>query len=227
MIERTARALAVDHTYGVLVGTVKDGQLDPAGNSPHYEIWIAADTNYRVAVNVRSVDQSEVLVHYDPAYALPTKRDLAGLAAGPTGFTLLRTGAGGEGLDYVRDGLFPLADMQPLPPDGTGVTLQNVLDAQIERAKADSAAVAIVFGDGFSDPGSDATFGFSPERGAHDIHMMQGDTGSFASDNRINGDGALFLRFSGGETVALFIRFATQSLTTDDAGNPIAAAPPA
>jgi uncharacterized protein YukJ len=46
------------------------------------------------------------------------------------------------------------------------------------------------------------------------------NSGSFANDNRINGDGALFIRFTGGETVALFVRFSVQSTTTDDQGNP-------
>jgi uncharacterized protein YukJ len=50
--------------------------------------------------------------------------------------------------------------------------------------------------------------------------MMQGNTGSFANDNRLNGDGALFIRFTGGETVALFVRFSEQSTTTDDSGRP-------
>ena len=50
--------------------------------------------------------------------------------------------------------------------------------------------------------------------------MMQGDRGNFANDNHINGDGALFIRFADGETAALFIRFTTQSTTTDDHGNP-------
>jgi len=49
---------------------------------------------------------------------------------------------------------------------------------------------------------------------------MQGNAGSFANDNRINGDGALFIRFAGGETVALFVRFTMQSTTTDDRGDP-------
>jgi uncharacterized protein YukJ len=61
---------------------------------------------------------------------------------------------------------------------------------------------------------------FAPERGVHDIHMMQGNSGSFADDNRINGDGALFIRFAGGETIALFVRFSTQSTTTNNRGNP-------
>jgi uncharacterized protein YukJ len=207
-------------TYGVLTGKVKAGRLDPGGDSPHYEIWIDAGPNYRLAVNVRSVDTSEVLVHYDPAYALPTKRALAALAAGPAGFTPLATGPAGAGLDYLRDGLFALADMHPIPPDGSGVTLRNLLDGQVQRAIADPGAIAIAFGEGFTDPGSDATFGFAPENGVHDIHMMQGNSGSFAADNRVNGDGALFLRFAGGVTVALFIRFATQSTNTDANGNP-------
>jgi uncharacterized protein YukJ len=207
-------------TYGVLVGTIHDGREDPAGHSPHYEIWVQADTNYRIAVNVRSVDGSDVLAHYDPNFTKPTKRDLAGLAAGKKGFTTLPTGPGGAGLDYLRDDLFPISAMTPIPAEVQAITLRNLLDAQIKRAKADQAAVVIAFGEFFRDHGRDSTFGFSPELGVHDIHMMQGNRGSFADDNRINGDGALFIRFADGETVALFVRFTTQSTTTDDRGNP-------
>jgi uncharacterized protein YukJ len=207
-------------TYGVLVGTIRDGQEDPSGRSPHYEIWVQADRDYRIAVNVRSVDGSEVVAYYDPKFTNPTKLDLPLLAAGPSGFTKLTTGPGGDGLDYLRDDLFSLDAMAPIPSEGQGVTLSNLLDGQIERAKADEAAVVVAFGEFFDDRGSDHTFGFSPELGVHDIHMMQGNTGSFADDNRIDGDGALFIRFSGGETIALFIRFSEQSTTTDNNGNP-------
>ena len=78
-------------TYDVLVGTIRDGRKDPPGHSPHYEIWVQADRNYRIAVNVRSVDGSDVLAHYDPNFTNPTKRNLAGLAAGRKGFTGLPT----------------------------------------------------------------------------------------------------------------------------------------
>src|SRR5215468_2590515 len=192
----------------------------PPGHSPHYEIWVQADTNYRIAINVQSVDGSNVLAHYDPGFTKPTKRNLASLAAGRKGFTALPTGPNGKGLDYLRDDLFPIAAMTPIPPDGQGVTLRNLLDAQIKRAKADRSAVVIAFGEFFRDHGRDSTFGFSPELGVHDLHMMQGNRGSFADDNRINGDGALFIRFADGETVALFVRFTSQSTTTDDRGNP-------
>ena len=207
-------------SYGILVGTIRDGREDPAGHSPHYEIWVEADQNYRIAVNVRSVDGSDVVAHYDPDFTKPTKRDLASLAAGKKGLTALPTGPGGAGLDYLRDDLFLIGAMAPIPPDGQGVTLRNLLDGQVERAKADRDAVVIAFGEFFRDPGRDPTFGFSPELGVHDIHMMQGNEGSFADDNRINGDGALCIRFAGGETIALFVRFSTQSTTSDDRGNP-------
>ena len=96
------------------------------------------------------------------------------------------------------------------------MTLANLLDGQIERAKADQAAVAIICGQFFQDHGDDPAFHFSPERGVHDIHMMQGDSGSFSDDNRVNGDGALFIRYQGGETIALFVRFSTQATSTND-----------
>jgi len=75
-------------------------------------------------------------------------------------------------------------------------------------------------GDKFNDDQTTEDVGFALGRGVHDIHMMQGNEGSFARDNRVHGDGAVFVRFSGGETVALFVRSDSQSTNTDDAGNP-------
>src|SRR5450755_1344023 len=54
-------AMLATRTYGVLTGRVKAGRLDPAGTSSHDQIWIDAGVSYRIAVNVRSVDKSEVL----------------------------------------------------------------------------------------------------------------------------------------------------------------------
>ena len=133
-----AKPLTQQRLYGVLVGSIRDGQEDPAGHSPHYEIWVEADRNYRIAVNGRSVDGSDVLAHYDPNFTDPTKLGLAALAAGAKGFTGLTTGPGEKGLDYLRDGLFPIDAMAPIPPDGQGVTLSNLLDGQVERAKSRS-----------------------------------------------------------------------------------------
>jgi uncharacterized protein YukJ len=217
MAHRRSKPANARRTYGVLVGKIVDGQLKPSGSSPHYEVWVRADTkDFRVAINVRSVDGSDLLVHYDPDFQNPTKRNLAALAAGAGGFTALQTGVGGEGLDYLRDGLFPIDTMQAIPESGSGVSLLNLLDGQIERAKADDDAIAVAFGEFFTDQGPDETFGFSPEQGVHDIHMMQGNRGSFADDNRVNGDGAFFIRFTKGETIAFFARFKAQETKTDD-----------
>jgi len=208
------------YVYGVLVGRITDGQENPGGKSPHYEILVdAAGTPYRVAVNIQSVQGSEVLAYFDRNYSNDTKIGLTTRAGGPHGFTELTNGGDGQGLDYVRDDLFPLRKMTPIPPDGNGITLSSLLDAQVERAKQDSLAVVIAVGDKFDDDQTTEEVGFALGRGVHDIHMMQGNSGEFARDNRINGDGALFVRFSGGETIALFVRFASQSVDTDDNGN--------
>jgi uncharacterized protein YukJ len=212
--------------HGVVVGKVRDGFYEAGGQSPHYEIWVVANgENLRIAVNVESEDQSEVLIHYDATYKSPNpKLDIEALAAGAQGFSALETGPNGAGLDYLRDSLFPIDDMEPLPPTGSDVSLGNLLDGQIERAKADGEAILIAFGEHFVDDKEDPYFHFTPGRGAHDIHMMQGNpqSGGHAQDNRVNGDGALFIRYRGGETIALFTRFAAQATKTDDeTGYPI------
>jgi hypothetical protein len=51
----------------------------------------------------------------------------------------------------LRDSLFPIDDMEPLPPTGSDVSLGNLLDGQIERAKADGEAILIAFGEHFVD----------------------------------------------------------------------------
>lgn len=198
--------------YGVLVGAVVDGREDPPGPTPHYEIQVRADGDYRVAVNVESSPGSEVYAHFDPNYAAPAALDLAGYAA-RGGFTELSTGPEGKGLDYLRDGLFPLDSLTPIPATGGALSLAGLLDAEVAKAKGDRSAVALAFGNVFEDQGRDPVFGFQPARGVHDIHLLQGDPpGRYAAEDREHGDGALFFRFSDGTTTALFIRFATQSV---------------
>lgn len=215
MTHRRMKPERAERTYGVLVGHVARGREYGGGRSPHYEILVEAGGEYRLAVNVRSVDGSDVLAWLDDHFTGPTRPDLAALAAGAPGFAPLATGPDGQGLDYLRDGMFPLERMRPVPPEGGSDALGPALDAHVNAAASDTASVVLAFGEFFQDPGRDATFGFSPERGVHDIHMMQGNSGDFTDDNRVRGDGALFLRGGDGGTVALFVRFDTQSLDTD------------
>ena len=202
--------------YGVLIGTIHEGQEDPARDTtPHYEIWIEGNGNFRAAVNVRSSDQSELLVHVDRNFTNPTRLDLPGLAAGAKGFKRLTTGPGGQGLDYVRDGLFDLSTMTAAPATGGAESLAALFTSIVARATTDAGAVIMVFGAFFGDRGADEVFAFSPAQGVHDVHMMQGNAGAYAGENLVHGDGALFVRFGDGTTCAFFARFDTQSVTTD------------
>ena len=68
--------------YGVLAGRVSERQL-ASGSSNHYEIHVqAAGEDFRIAVNVQSVDGSEVLFHVDDAFDHPVTAALAALAEG-------------------------------------------------------------------------------------------------------------------------------------------------
>src|SRR6266436_4942614 len=168
MVHRRKPAGAVRH-YGVLVGSIVDGFESPDGTSPHYEIRVNGGGDYRIAVNVQSVDDSEVLAYFDAQFAQPGTFDLTPLLNGDPGFRALQTGPAGQGgLDYLRDNLFPVDQMQPIPAAGSGVSLKNLLDANIERAKADPSSMVVAFGEFFQDPGQvDKYFGFRPERGIH------------------------------------------------------------
>jgi uncharacterized protein YukJ len=136
MVHRRKPADAVRH-YGVLVGSVVDGAESPDGNSPHYEIWVKGGGDHRIAVNVQSVDDSEVLAFVDADFKSSGKLDLNALLNGDSGFRPLQTGPDGtDGLDYLRDNLFPIDQMRPIPAEGSGVSLKNLLDANVERAKA-------------------------------------------------------------------------------------------
>jgi uncharacterized protein YukJ len=223
MTRRRTRPTQQARTYGVLVGKAVKGKADQ-GRSPHYEILVSANGDYRIAVNVQSVDGSDVIATFATNYAPPPSLDIAGLASGPAGFRSLTTGAAGKGLDYVRDpGLVDLQAMVPVPAEGPGTSLAPLFDAAIRQAAADPDATIVAFGQAFTDAGADSTFGFSPERGVHDIHMMQGNpaSGSFADDNVVHGDGALFIRYGSGAVTAFFSRFSTQAVSTD----PVTGAP--
>jgi uncharacterized protein YukJ len=217
----------LQHPYGVLAGRARAGRFNDRGSSPHYEILVDTLRGtrfdlHRLVVNVRSMDGSAVLAYFSPDF---TAKDLSPLARAPFGFTALTTGPGGTGIDYARDGLFDIAKMEDIPDcapgSGNGLSLRNLLDAHVLRAVIDPGAVVIAYGQFFSARRRDPAFGFAHEQGLHDIHMMQGNYGRFAGDNRTHGDGALFIRYGTGTAIALFIRFALQVLPTDDAtGDP-------
>ena len=224
-------------SYSVLKGKPTAGKV-VAGNSPHYQITVQATGGpFTVAVNIQSVDGSEVLYAIDHTFLPP---NAAALAALPAGMTKLQSKAGGLALDFVREqiGGKPMvtkASLTLLPEKTTGAAahmkkaetenlraaaLQNAVVLLLNEAVAAGNATVYAFGSAYADSGK--------VDGIHDIHMNQGNpaAGGHEGDNGIWQDGAMFMQLPSLNKdptktwVAVFIAFQTESWTTDNNGNP-------
>lgn len=209
--------------YSVLKGDPTAGQV-VSGSSVHYQITVQANGGpFTVAVNIQSVDGSEVLYVIDPGFTPPSA---AGLLALPTGMTALPSAPGGLALDFVRQTVQgePMVerDAMTLLPVQFSAThrhnnLHNAVVDLLNRAVADKDGTIYAFGSAFADSGK--------IDGIHDIHMNQGNPiGSHSQDNGIWQDGGLMVNLPSQKTwVAVFIAFQTQVWTTDNHGNPVQA----
>lgn len=208
-------------SYGVLAGRALDRRREGAIDSPHYQIHLADDagTHYRVAVNVQSqLPPSELLYLALEDFRHPLTD---ALPAPGSGWTPLASRPGGAAVDFIRGNLFDPALMRTLPPDlpGDDNDLADRLDHYIRRAIGDPAAAIYVFGERWGPEPStpDKVFGFRPGNGVHDVHMNQGNSGSFRKDDGVWQDGALLLHLpSEPHWVAVFLAFQSQSWHTDD-----------
>ena len=217
--------------YSVLAGDPVSGKV-VSGASAHYQITMNAPGGpFTVAVNIQSVDGSEVLYAIKEGFIPP---NLTGLKALPMGMTALKSNPGGLALDFVRSTvngvpMITKSQMTLLPKDGKTKDLSAEAEAiQIAKAKAlenavvtllnmtisDKDGVIYAFGSAFSDGGK--------VDGIHDIHMNQGNPkNNHGGDNGVWQDGALFISLpSKGMWTAVFIAFQTESWKTDSFGNP-------
>ena len=210
-------------SYGVLVGRPVDRRREGATDSPHYQVRIRGAPSYRAAVNVLSAESpSELLYVIDDDLRHPITASLGALGAGwhalpPHG-----------GLDFIRANLFARAAMRTLPPDAAGPDndLADLLDHYVQRAIAEPAATAYVFGQSWGpDAAKDKVFGFKPGAGVHDVHMNQGNSPAFAKDDGVWQDGGLLLRFPE-RWVGIFLAFQSQAWHTDDVTGHAIATPP-
>jgi len=213
--------------YAVLVGRAVDRRFATT-KSNHYEIKISsAGQTYRIAVNVQSADGSEVLYAMRDPFQHPMLAQLAALA---DGHHPLASAAGGLALDYVRGEQLTPADFVALPATtpGDDNDLNDRVDGFVERAISQKDARVYAFGSSFFNPGQkDKYFNFKPAQGIHDVHMNQGNDGSFANDDGVFQDGALLFRFpSENRWVAVFLAFQSQSFQTDNVTGHATAAPP-
>lgn len=214
--------------YGVLVGRASDRRLATKQKN-HYEVRIeAGGESYRIAVNVQSVDKSEVLYFVDPDFFHPLVQQLQALGEGRHALPPQPNGAA---LDYVRGGYVTRDRMKPLPISvpGDDNDLNDKIDSFVQRAINTDGAVVYAFGSFFKDPPSskDEYFGFSPSQGIHDVHMNQGNDKQHRGDDGVWNDGALLFHYpSRNQWAAVFLGFQNQSWVTDAQGHATVAAPP-
>jgi uncharacterized protein YukJ len=221
--------------YGILRGRVDVFKREDDLSSPHLQIRVVDGHNqaWRVPVNVLSGDQSRVIFHRaDPLQSHPILAALPQAAAGLTPLPPAARSAS-SALDYFRAPLFDWPTGIAVPSTGPGADddLQDVLITYLKQLR-DQDGEIFVFGSKFPDPGEPPDprpidHEFHTVQGVHDIHMNQGNPkpGSFAKDNGVFQDGGLILRF-GSRHVGLFLRFETQWLPTNAAGDRLPEARP-
>jgi uncharacterized protein YukJ len=196
--------------YSLLKGDPQPGAV--SGKNPHFRIPVNTATgSYTIDVNVESTDGSEVLYAVLQNTAPPNEDALLALPDGvnpPTGIAI----------DYVRtqiNGAPMIAkDAMTLLPIGGSSDLNDQIVSVVNQAIQDDNGLIYAFGSFYADSGG--------QQGIHDIHMNQGNSGSFEKDNGIDQDGALFVYLPATSTwISVFIAFQTESWNTDDQGNPL------
>lgn len=216
----------------MLAARAIDRRREGSSDTPHYQIHLTDDagTHYRAAVNVESQQApSELLYLADDNFRHPVTELLP--PAG-SGWTALPSQPGTAALDFIRGNLFDPASMRTVPPDLVGADndLADLFDHYVQRAIADPTAALYAFGQrwGPETGAADKVFEFQPGNGVHDIHMNQGNSGRFRSDNGVRQDGALLLHLPAEDRwVAVFLAFQSQAWHTDNTtGHPIDTAPP-
>jgi uncharacterized protein YukJ len=204
--------------YGVLKCHATDRRL-ATNNSPHYQIRVTdRNESHRIAVNVRSqLPPSEVLYLVDENFNHPITADLA---QANFGFLPLPGAAGGMALDYIRGNLFDASQMKPIPLSGSGPDddLNEKLERHVQQALTEEDAVLYAFGEPWGpESQADRYFGFQPGQGIHDIHMNQGNSGTFVAQDGVWQDGGLLMQFPAQQRwAAVFLAFQSQAFHTDD-----------
>jgi len=209
--------------YGVWAATPTVFTAQRTGKSPHGTLAFDDGTDKyqstEADINVKSTTADTRLVYWNNSnFTHPITSQLAELSEGFTPLANAATGSNGSRLDLLRGGLETLTAGTVLSTSVPGANNDIVDDliAIFNRVIEDKATVYL-WGSQYIDSASKA--------GIHDIHMNQGDSGRFTSDNGIWQDGSFILQFSDGHYEAVFLAFAEQYTQTDNNGQPVSSAP--
>lgn len=224
------------HGYGLLIGKITASRRQRTG-SPHWLLMVqpaaAAHPPYRVAVNLQSTQagsppEVQFQVVDIEAEGTPQAKALVGrlghMGASQNFLVADNTGAVPR-LDFVRGGLLNLTQFKDVPAG------QNPFRSEFERALQQAAAsdrsggaLVAVFGTAYpinQQTGAAQPTGFE---GVDNIHMNQGSMNTVNGaphyrENGSNQDGGLIFLLPTGAR-GFFMKFHTQTLATDDDGNP-------
>ena len=195
-------------------------QSSPQIHNDHLQVLLEIDsgTRYWMTINIRS-GQDQVFYTINENYENQiTERILS--ANLPQGFTALDKQPNGLSLDYIRENLVDLTQMDKLNVAGSQEDegIADMLTTQLVNVMRAQDARLFIFGSRFDDGAKYSSFDL--DVGIHDIHMNQGSQGSHASSNGIYQDGALLAFYpSEKRWSAVFLKFASQGETTDAQGN--------
>jgi uncharacterized protein YukJ len=205
--------------YGVLKCQAIERKLGE-GSTPHYQVLVTdTKVKHRIAINVKSQESpSDLLYFVSDNFNHPI---IKGLVKLNYGFNQLDSKPGGSALDFIRGNLFAPNKMKPLPykVPGPDNDLNELLELYIGRALNNKDITLYAFGQkwGPENNKEDKYFHFLPGNGIHDIHMNQGNAGSFQRDNGVWQDGGLLIHYpSRNQWVGIFLAFQSQSFHTDD-----------
>jgi hypothetical protein len=189
--------------YGVVIGTLnqfKRDSLTDYGDYYHGKIYVDTPAgHYECAVDFSTPLGIEV--QFRVVYGLNSKL-FSRILSLPDGYHhVVKTPSSGA-LDYVRS---PLLGLWVADPPKNGI---DVLEGLLMESRR-----LFVFGEPYR---------HRRRRGMHNVHYNQGDPpGPHRRDNGIWQDGGVVMQQANGELVAFLIKFASQSLTTDENGLPI------
>lgn len=213
--------------YSCLKGIVLEDLEDHIKNTmTHHNLIVQANgLDYQVNIDTQSDSIPNVKVYYTDQFSNVLLTNLNKL--GKEGLFRLDNLPYAFRLDYLRSGILKVANLKNMIPKSW-----QEISALLDQYLICGTKVCIL-GEAYcnSETIQDIPYGLHlrqthnhlPPRGIHDVHMNQGTSlmRPQSANNGIYQDGAIFVETHDNIHKIFFFSFTTQSLITDDTGNPL------